>query len=291
MIQQLLRKLKQLIKTMTNMFMVFKNFYDYWKDVFNTTDDQMRQYEDSLDTPITQQEIEDYYFEPVMNTKLETNKEINETINQMRQNTIIYQVVNKTECIITIPNNKTIINDVQSTKIAENNHYEIVISHPYIGCIGKVKLLGKTYKITCNHVVDMLDLSEMSGFNNINQQIMINSDVRKMQQFSYLVNERNQVQWYTKDLIDNTFIYAVIDKFKAINLYTTYKGRPKIATVAIVVSIQIKENLLYSGTIMTVEDHPFIVTFQKHITQTNVTHIVALACFPHKYLIKISDET
>lgn len=266
--------------------LVFKNFHDYWFQKYNDSEPIFNPDNFNIST-------EDEIFDPIdqyVITEPEIEHEDELTAMEFKlRNMVIYQLIKRDKCVIKINPQKMNISEIQSITLESNKYCNIIMKDSLIGCMSTVKLFGKTYNVTCNHAMSLLDLAEIAQYNQLNPHIVINGKITTNQTPVWVVKEKSMIGWYTKEITANKYVYIELEVQRSIDLVIKVNGRQKVGTLAIVVSIQYSPQYVYSGTLMLVGNKPYIVTYTNNNEEAAVTHIVALACIKHDYEIIVND--
>lgn len=291
MLLEFINMYKRIRKLFHNTIMIFKNFYEFWKRKYDDAvgkNDGIQFYSDEIYDEPDYDAWESIFPEPNINNDVEVKVDLQDKIIKF-QNDMVYYKITGERLKIMINENKTIISELTKVNIVGNPVYRIVERDDKIGAISVVKVMNMTVSVTCNHVWSMLDMLEMKKYASINKMIVIDTGLVNLNNYYWYIMNNEDVMWYTKDLNSNKHLYCECKVDKFINVNINRNNRQRLATVAIVVSIQLSKELLYSGTNMIVNSKPFIVTYVNHNEKTGVTNIVAIAMFAHDYEICIED--
>lgn len=265
------------------------NFYVFFKKQFDnaeTISTSTNKYKEDI---MTDDECWDFVFPNARDLDVDETVKLSEDL-QLEQDDMIITLFDKKECSIIISDKYTKVEDFRSVVIDQNDVYDIVKTDSTIAAISKVPMFGKKYKITCNHVLKDLDMSELKLYHRLNDHLVINTKVVNPESMSWLVPNSADIKWYTKDLKTSNHLFTTTNVTYSANAYVTIKGRKCLTTLAIVVSTALNKSLLYSGTIMVARDKPYVVTYVRHNMNTLTTQIIALAAMPHNYTIKVKSK-
>lgn len=289
-IRKKISKLVERIKNrMLNIILCFADFVRIWKEKFYKTKSNAQQYEDMWqddESDLNAWEIvtgglDDDYFPKETTT--------GEQVKIMKDNYIGYSIQNM-QCIIKLQRTRTQVEEIQYVTIEENVKYSIISDGSLYGATTKVKYQGKTYNVTCSHVIGLMEIHEALQYKQINPHILVTGVDMVSSNISWTCKVKDEIKWYTKNMVTNKHLFAVTSVTSMVNCFIKVKGRPRLKTVAVVVCIPMNKEVLYSGTVMDVDGKPYIVTYVWHNTETTVTTIVAIAMFAHEYEIIVDYE-
>lgn len=210
----------------------------------------------------------------------EVIKDISKQLDDKINNTI-YMTRNRNICTIHVKKEHNVVEQIQYVKISDNMNYEIVTANDFIGVISKIDFMSKKYKVTCNHVFSQLDIEDMKEYSQLNKNIVINKQITNSASQIWRIKSKSKIIWYTCTISERQHLYIETNVTYPVHAQIHTQSGTKLSTVAIVAVIPYDDNLIYSGTVMAVDDKPFVVTYAMFNAHTNVTFIVALAAFPH----------
>jgi hypothetical protein len=114
--------------------------------------------------------------------------------------------------------------------------------------------------------------------------------VNTISTYKWIVKRKDEVQWYTKDIINNKHVFIMTNVTYVANAHLNIKGRPQLASIAVVVNIPYNKNIVYSGSVMTVDSKPYVVSYISNNMDETITSVIAIAVMPHEYLIQVRNE-
>jgi hypothetical protein len=194
-------------------------------------------------------------------------------------------VIKGDEIIVIIDDNNMVVDTCQSVNIEELPYVTIVRKDNAVAAMVDVTVMSKRYKVICNHVAGMLEFEELRNYTQINPQLQIMAKRINELLPKWIIVSGTEVRWMTLSLTTGKNVFITTKVRRAITAHIRTQNRTKITTVAIVVSIVMEENLVLSGTVMYVQNKPYIITLVKQITGTPVIHIVAVAPMTHNYTL------
>jgi hypothetical protein len=270
--------------------MSFKNFYDFWKGKYEDTPPVSQINIDLDEDTVSLDEI----WETVMPKNLQRSKDdqqpIDNELKDSRDNTFVYYKPMPDICKVLIPKNRNKVEEFQCIEINENPHYRVLIESNKAGVVSNIDLYGMKLEVTCNHVLALMTMKEMSLYKQLNPQIVVKTKKQPTQSITWLVKQSDKVDWYTKSISKNKHVYINTSVTQVINLQILCNSRYKLASVMIIINIPYNTDLLYSGTIIGSSFKPYIVTFVNHSKANGVTTILAVAAMIHDIEFQIEDE-
>lgn len=180
------------------------------------------------------------------------------------------------------------INQYKTIEISDNPYMTIVKHGTARFGIVIVKAKNKTYKVTSNHCLNAFKLDEIAKYANINPHVVVVAKQINDIKMKWVVNKGDEVQWKTYNYetgkhvyVETNVTYVILDYFK--------KGRRDVPTAyGIVVNIALIDQFVLSGTVMTVDEKPYIVTYATRLNDIAVA-ITAVAMLTLEREIRIED--
>lgn len=192
-----------------------------------------------------------------------------------------------TKIIIKCCEERDQIADIKTTYIEENPSVVYVTKDRTIAAISKFEYKSYKLRVTCAHVLQMLPFEQQIKYKHINPLIVVHINaMNKFQEYKWLVKAGDSVDWWTRDTTNGKHVYILTKVVKTIFGRVPFKGRLQPSAIAIIVSIIPESNYVYSGTLMSVNNKPFIVTYVNR-QQNRIRNITAVAFIQHKYTIEM----
>lgn len=213
---------------------------------------------------------------------------LEEMMNDAKKNSIYHSTKDKnSKMTIIINNERTQVCSTTWLYVEADESIEFITSENKHAAIVKCKIENMTYKIICNHVSTLLDFDELATYRPINPMLLIRTNKTiSNNAFIWLLSPKAKITWYTKNLTQMRTIYIESEPSYIVNGYIRVQGRDRLVSLAIVVSISVEEDYVYSGTIMFASGRPYIVTYTV-ITKNDIMNIVAIAPIPHEINIEV----
>lgn len=286
--QYLAAKWKSIKNSCDAIIMCFKRFYDYWENYYNNTPPAYCGANDENDDSSVD----------IWETMLPYNPEFNnnnkeqlvETLNDTIDNSIVYYMSAKNICAIRISNKRSVIEELQVVDVTANPHYTLLKCDNQLGAVSSIMIGNTRYSVTCNHVLQLMELCDIKQYMPINPQVVITCRNTKLRQATWVTAAKSDFCWFTKDIIRGKHVYIHSNITKTINVPLLVNKRPKLSTIAVVINVAFTESYLMSGTLIEVDRRPYVVTFVNHNPDKSVTSIVAVAAFVHDIEIQLIHE-
>jgi hypothetical protein len=181
------------------------------------------------------------------------------------------------------------IKNNQTYPIKDTGQLEIVINDNTACLMFKVSVLGVKMEIAPSHISSGLGHDKLEKMEQINPMVLCTKRKKKLNRvYQTKANADVSIITITSDLNIKTMIMTKI--FQKLDVMLKVKGKPKPATIGIILHIVTDINYIWSGSVVTDDKGcVFVVSsVTKHRDGFNI--IVAWAVFEHDIIAVILDE-
>lgn len=206
-----------------------------------------------------------------------------EEYNDVKKRSFV-QVTDRNKIILIFDHEKDSISTINVLKIEENPYIEFMMKDKHIGAIVNVQYKTLKFRSTCAHLLSMMNYEQTVGFKHINKMLVVDSNAIKIKESIWSIHKADEINWWTKDLGSGSNVFITTTVQSPIIGYIKYKGRSRISCIAIITSFKPEAKYVYSGTLMTARNKPFIVTYV-HDTPSGIKSVIAVALLNHDYEI------
>lgn len=281
-------KMIKIINAIRRIFTIVKKCIMYIIGIITQQNNKQKgqKFDDKQDDETTDEEIWSIMFPKDIKGHREEVRNFSDLIEDKAQEEVFIKMHSHfIDVVYTEKYNK--VGNMSMITIEENKTLTIVRKDNMIGAITVIKFLGKVYMVTCNHVLQMLDTKEVMKYSSLNEHVQVNTTIINNVSFRWVIPYNSKVTWYTYDYKNGTHVYVETTVTKPIPTLVKINGRDRVTTVGIIVSMSNEHKLVMSGTVMIVEEKPFIVTYVCINTKTNVCIIVAVAMMYMENIIRL----
>lgn len=194
--------------------------------------------------------------------------------------TDIYYMSKVNELIIIMPLTADYSKNCQYCTTDKNKHLTLVKDNDFMCLYPTLSLLGKVVKIFTGHTYMMIQNQSNIDPTFVNPQILVTPKTKvtlPMQKVSrkklatIMTMDINNTSNYVLETVPSTFV----------DVQYKVKGKPKIGTIALIFTINIDTDMIWSGSIVRYDNAVFIMSNTTHYEETGVIKLVAFAVATH----------
>lgn len=209
--------------------------------------------------------------------KMSVENHMLETITTYRENNIISVI---------IPESSNKISTISVVTTESFEELEFLVMGNKLSAVSKITYSGHKIYLTCSHVIQMINHDSLEDFYDVNPMICVKKHKILENKFKFKVTPKMRVIWYTKGIEKNKHAYIETEVYDVITCPVQYYSTNTLMVIAIIVAIQPDEVYVTSGTLMSVDNKPYIVTYRK-VNTKGVLYLIAVAPLVHNYRIQI----
>lgn len=178
----------------------------------------------------------------------------------------------KDKCDLALPHN--------CCMTEQNKHVVLVRDAEKMCLYPKIKISDIVVNIYTGHTLTMIDNNSLINGYSINPQVYVSQKGKTTIPLPYF-KRRQKAIIMTKTLAESKDIIIQTMPSCHINVMHMYRGRPKMATIALVFTLILDDDYVWSGSLIHYCKYAFIVSNKTHYKDSNVTKIVAFTIASH----------
>jgi hypothetical protein len=205
-------------------------------------------------------------------------------------NSPIKQVNKRNKITLTFTSDIDQISVLEKIQLMDNDKIRYYQQDDKIGAVTLAKLFRYKIEVTCSHVLNLMSASDQLNFCNVNPSIVVKGSNIVNKEIIWRVKSKDEIMWWTRDIDNNKDVCITLQVYQPIMALVAKNKRMHLCAIGIITSFIPDTRYVYSGTLMSVDKKPYIVTAIRIQKTNGVIQVVAIAPLFHDYEIEIVDE-
>jgi hypothetical protein len=230
------------------------------------------------------------WYEVSYNKGKSNMKEIENEIENNDDNVIltdIYYLKTSTDLRIVMPLSAYYSKPCQMCKTDGNRYLTLIKDNDFVCLYPTLNIQGKVIKVFTAHTYAMVDKDSNLSTCILNPQVIISPTSKStIPMVKVPKNKLATIMTSTITSGDNYILETV--PTTVVNVMHLVKGKPKIGTIALIFTIAMETELVWSGSIVRYENSLFIISNRTMYEDSGVIKLVAFAIASHN--IQITTE-
>lgn len=195
-----------------------------------------------------------------------------------------YYVNNDKEVIVQMPPQCYEARPINVCITEPNKHIEILRDENFVCLYPKIKIAGKSARIFTGHTFDLVKNSIDEHYIAINPQVIVTPKTKTT--IPMIKTEKQKLATiYTITVEKSKHALIEVVPTTVANIMYNIKGKPKVGTIALVFTMILDTDYIWSGSLIQYDGAAFVVSNRTYYESTNITKIVAFAIASHDYKI------
>lgn len=187
---------------------------------------------------------------------------------------------------LAIPMQSSQVSPMSALNVSKIDEIEFIMLDHRSAAVSSIKYGGHKVQLTCSHVIQLIDSEELTGFYDVNPMICSKKHKVLDNKVLFKVKHNDPVIWFTRNALTGKDVYIETNVRESINCSVEFRKKRVIMSIAVVIAIKPDDLYISSGTLMTVNELPYIVTYRSN-NDKGIQYLIAIAPLVHTYRIRV----